>query len=68
MTISWSFIAHAENAEATLVSAARWPRCPTQGHLSLHFAFCIFLFSADQTYFGGERSNMLVLHLPTNRP
>ena len=41
-------------------------RSPTQGHLSLHFAFCIF--SNGQTYFGGERSNMLVLHLPTNRP
>ena len=35
---------------------------------SLVIAFCIFLFSADQTYFGGERSNMLVLHLATNRP
>ena len=35
---------------------------------SLVIAFCIFLFSSDQTYFGGERSNMLVLHLPTNRP
>ena len=66
VTISWSFIAHAENAEATLVSAARWPHSPTQGHLSLHFAY--FFFSTDQTYFGGERSNMLVLHLATNRP
>ena len=35
---------------------------------SLVIAFCIFLFSSDQTYFGGERSNMLVLHLATNRP
>ena len=43
VTISWSFIAHAENAEATLVSAARWPRSPTQGHLSLHFAYFFFL-------------------------
>ena len=45
VTISWSFIAHAENAEATLVSAARWPRSPTQGHLSLHFAYFFFLLT-----------------------